>query len=123
MADREEYPVITCQICGVTQQATYSEPTKSNMVERQLCFHCLFWTELLEADRTDMFVAEGHHYHIGPEEGGGPGGIRARGYGGRKHFVQFKDGRRVTTTNLWHQGEVPKRFRDKFPDDATLEMP
>lgn len=117
-----DFPWVDCRSCGERTQATYSEPTRSNMVLNQLCFDCLFWTELVrERQDPTHFVAEGNHYTIGPEDGVGPGGIRARGYGGRRYAVYFTSpARRVITTNLWHQGEVPERFRDRLPDNAVL---
>ena len=43
-----------------------------------------------------------------------------RGFGGAEHFFKFFDGRIVRTTNLWHQGDIPARFRLLLPDNATL---
>lgn len=112
----DEYPTVTCVECGSTVQATYSDPTKITMVERSLCFMCLFWIELVE-ERGDPrhLVSNGHHYTIHDENMRG-----MRGFGGRKWAVYFHDGRREITTNLWHQGEVPERFRERLPDNATL---
>lgn len=117
--DTDSYPLVTCKICRATQQATYSRETRDKMVERQLCFLCLFWTQLIEGDRTNFFVANGHHYQVFAEDAKG-----ARGFGGRQWAIYPNAGGRIMTTNLWHQGEIPERFRERLPDDCTImEVP
>lgn len=109
-----DYPWVLCKECGERQQATYSEPTKSKMVEYELCFHCLFWTEFVWAKDDPKNVRwRHHHYTIGEEDAKGE-----RGNYGRKYAVYFQ-GRRVITTNLWHQGEIPERFWDRLPDNCV----
>lgn len=113
--DTEKYPMVTCKECGETDQATYSEPTRSNMVEQSLCFMCLFWTEKVDRKNDGVsFVYKGEHYIVGPEDAKG-----MKGYGGRQWAIYHKDGRTITT-NLWHQGEVSGRFRDRLPDNCTI---
>jgi hypothetical protein len=58
----------------------------------------------------------GTHYRIGPEKGKG-----FRGFGGGKFVVKFFDGRVVTTTNLWCQGEISPEYRDRLPNNAEFE--
>lgn len=40
------------------------------------------------------------------------------GMGGRGFEIEFLDGRKVTTVNLWGQGEIPTEFRDRLPDNV-----
>jgi hypothetical protein len=118
MYDEVLYPWITCQVCGEQQQAHYTGETRDRMVERQLCFPCLFWQGYVETkDDPTHFVADGHHYVI-MEEDGSPA---FRGYGGSKWLIKFNDGREVVTTNLWHQGAVPILWREQLPDSAVLK--
>jgi hypothetical protein len=43
-----------------------------------------------------------------------------KGFGGRKFIILFEDGRKVITTNLWSQGEIPKSFREDLPNNAKF---
>jgi len=34
--------------------------------------------------------------------------------------IKFRDGRSVTSTNLWCQGTIPLQYRDELPDNAEF---
>jgi len=78
-----------------------------------------FWRKLINA-RTDPrhVVVKAVHYQIGPEDKD----IRRnwRGFHGDRYVIRFKDGREVTSTNLWCQGTIPLQFRDELPDNAEF---
>ncbi|MFF1625581.1 hypothetical protein [Streptomyces sp. NPDC058272] len=57
-------------------------------------------------------VVDGEHFTIGPGDSGG--------YGGRRFDVEFFDGRKVTTRDLWHQGVIPPKHRERYPDNARF---
>jgi hypothetical protein len=57
-------------------------------------------------------VVDGKHYVIGS---GGNGG-----FGGRRFDIEFFDGRRVTTHDLWSQGTIPPKHRKRYPDNARF---
>ena len=42
------------------------------------------------------------------------------GHAGRRFIITFHDGRVIETNNLWHHGEIPARFHDLFPVNATV---
>ena len=45
-----------CKECGeVNFNTSYLEPTKSLMIERELCFSCNFWTDRVNA-ASEMIV-------------------------------------------------------------------
>lgn len=82
------------------------------------CFTCQFWTEKMVPHFRDSPMTArigGRHYRIGPERAGG-----FRGFGGARFIIQFHDGRKVVTTNLWSQGEIPEAYREQLPDNATF---
>ena len=109
------YPRITCKLCGERDEACFSEPTQSDMIERQLCFTCLKWTNMVEdADPNDIFI-DGTAYHIGQESA-----IGMRGFGGRPHTIQRKGQEIIHTTNLWYIGTIPPLFKSKFPNNAVF---
>lgn len=109
---------VTCRECGQMDAANYLEPTRSRMIAQQLCFICLFWTDMvpLRADPANARIG-GIHYHIGPEN---DTHRELRGFGGNLSIIHFADGREVATTNLWHQGKIPDHFRDRLPDNAAF---
>ncbi|WP_433235329.1 DUF6197 family protein [Streptosporangium sp. CA-135522] len=77
-----------------------------------------FWGPGGERDDDDpvkRVVVEGEHYLIVDETCSG-----FRGFGGRRFDIEFFDGRTATTWNLWHQGTIPARWRDRYPDNARF---
>jgi len=121
----EGYQQITCCKCGMEDVNCFVEPVHTNMVKHRLCYNCLFWMEMIDKDKTrpeKVVIAEGHHYLIEPDP---PAGYRGfTGFGGAKFVIQFKDGRRVESRNVWHQGDIPQHFREHFPDNAEfVEQP
>ena len=82
------------------------------------CFTCQFWVEKMDPDCRDSPLTvriSGRHYRIGPERAEG-----FRGYGGARFVIQFHDGRKAVTTNLWSQGEIPEAFWALLPNNATF---
>lgn len=61
---------------------------------------------------------DGEHYLICDEKGS----RGFRGFGGHRFDIEFFDGRRVSTTNLMHQGTVPAKWRERFPDNAQFVL-
>lgn len=97
--------------------------TVHDMFARQpdgTCQKCSFWRQhaTLANDPCSVRVG-GKHYRI-LAEGDGPCGPAFRGFGGARFDIEFLDGRRVTTRNLWHQGTIPEHFRGRLPDNAKF---
>lgn len=92
------------------------DPHYPKAYTKQLCFSCDYWLRLVNHPHAVRVM--GVHFVDG---GYLPDAPRScLGFGGKLHVVEFKDGRRVTTNNLWHQGVIPKRFRDRMPDNAMF---
>ena len=114
-----EYPIVQCRICGKSDRACYCEPTKTNMVERSLCFNCLFWQEYVERkDDPSHIRVDGSYYVVAPEND--RASLSMRGFGGSRFRIRLSDGKVITTTNLWHQGTIPEHFRSQLPDNAVF---
>lgn len=116
----KEHPKVNCHICGEQDEARFTEPTKSRMINEKLCFSCLFWVEKTDPKiRDSMNTAriEGRHYIIRPET---DAPAHCRGHSGRYFVIRFFDGRMVPTTNLWSQGSIPEEFKDLLPDNAEF---
>lgn len=116
-----------CRVCG-------KEFSRDSAVSPTLCseecFHEDFWSQKLlwklNGDRTPdgSMVARirGRHYVIKPDA---PSGIHGfQGFGGCEFVIAFIDGPHkgmvVITRNLWHQGEIPSRFRAQLSDNAVF---
>lgn len=110
-----EMTEFVCKECGKIENSKHYT-TGANLLAHQLCFHCDFWTDYVEQkDRPEMVVIDNAHYVVGDEK---PSIWGVRGFAGRKFVIEFFDGRKVTTTNLWYQGNIPERFLERLPDNA-----
>jgi hypothetical protein len=111
-----------CKECGKPEANPdkYSNcPEKAIMQDKTLCFYCAFWHVLARNSKNKELVIDGHTYSIGrePTPGGDKWGL---GFGGRRFDIEFNDGRKVTTHNLWAGSVVPERWRSEFPDTAKF---
>jgi len=106
---------------------THYGPCKvRNMMEKeQLCFNCAFWeihARDFEAgkEKEKVFFVHGTRYH----DGGKVDKKITRGflgYGGADWIIKIKDtGQIIETNNLWCQGDVPKHFKHRMPDNAEF---
>ena len=116
-----EQKILKCKICGEEETPSrYYDGDK--LEEHQMCFSCNFWRDMLEKDAKraphTVCMIDGTHYVIGDENSKE---TYFRGFGGRRFQIEFNDGHKVVTTNLWCQGEPSKYWRDKFPDNARFE--
>ena len=103
-----------CKCCG--------KPYTKNLVPDAYlgdnCFDCSFWLMKIDISKEEMarrVIVGGVHFSIGDEIDG-----PFRGHGGRKFIIQFFDGRVIETTNLWFQGKIDDRFRERLPDNAVF---
>lgn len=112
-----------CVECGGTDRATCVSGTRERMLARSLCFLCLFWNDRIEAQSNPKAcVINGQSYQDAGRRTGGP--QSSLGFGGREFHIEFFDGRVIETNNLYGQGKVPERFRDRLPDTARfVEVP
>ena len=122
-----DYPIVKCQHCGAEEKASYDIATKTRMVENNRCFTCDYWLELSNEhvkDENCFVVADnspsmhpGVHLFIGKESNEKS---IFKGFGGRKFEIEFSDGRKVISTNVWYQGPVPLRFKHLFTRFAKV---
>lgn len=109
-----------CKICGKEEDPSHWINEK-DMVEHKMCFSCNFWREILEDDEKcpphTVCMIDGTHYRIRPDDPES----HFQGFGGAEFQIEFNDGCKVITHNLWCQGEPPEHWKDKFPDNARFE--
>lgn len=103
-----------CPICG-TEFDRFGIHEKTESGE---CFSCSLWKKRLSlVDNPNVAIIDGVFYTIGDENSTDP----FRGFGGDKFVIKFKDGREVTTTNLWCGGDIPEAWKPKFPNNADFD--
>ena len=103
-----------CEICGkeIEESAYGNKPLCSDE-----CFVADYWLDRVK-DKNDkrQVIIDHDVYYIEPENDTSS----FRGYDGAKFIIHFLDGRKVYTTNLWHNGIIPKAFRDLLPNNAVF---
>ena len=108
-----------CKKCGATFDSSQFIKSYASIMEKQcLCAKCTFWYEHLVDDHNaaahTRATINGEHYVIGPEK------AKLKGFNGIQHVIRFNDGHITTTSNLWYNGEVPKHWKEQFPNNAEF---
>ena len=109
-----------CKVCGKEENISMFYPdTQKKLRQNGLCFSCQVWQERLPlVNNPEVAIIDGTFYTIGPEDDTPK---QLRGFGGDKFVIRFKDGREITTTNLWCGGDIPSVWQDKFPNNADFD--
>lgn len=111
----------TCSECGQVFHPSYVGNDQIGLAlrKRGLCFIDDFWSKAhAEYLAGKRLVVDGQSYTIAPERSTDP--ASCKGHGGRRFRIQYPDGRVVESTNVWSQGPIPERWRDRMPDTATF---
>lgn len=110
-----------CQECNLPKDACYDH------VSRTHCFDCDYWLRLVcDTNPSEQVIVNGVHFIAGGwcDKEPAYGTTRDLGFGGRKFVVKFTSGpnkdKILTTYDMWHQGKIPERFRDRLPDNAEF---
>jgi len=110
---------ITCKNCGSEELLTWDKEHNTKLEKLQLCFTCNFWEEKVKIkDRPETVRINDMHYYISPPVAENYKGFV--GFGGQKFIIEFFDGRKVETNNLWCQGGIPISFREILPNNAKF---
>jgi hypothetical protein len=104
---------IKCRICGKTDNLDrWAQCNESKIMEKEnVCFHCAFWLEKIATTNENTVVVNGTRYTIGKEDPN----LLFKGFGGARFDIEFFDGRKVVSHNLWCQGNIPEEFRS-YPE-------
>lgn len=106
-----------CPTCGEELGKFISD--ERSMKEHGECFECSLWRERLPlVGKSNTAIIDGTFYTIGPEDNTP---LECRGFGGDKFVIRFKDGRTVTTTNLWCGGDISEHWKPQFPNNADFD--
>ena len=113
-----KYKNIVCKECGKNEELHWIKECNERLEKRKLCFSCDHWYSLyLKRNSKSVARIGGKHFIISNDNDTSP----FRGFGGMQFKITFKDGRKVTTSNLWHQGDIPGLWRERLPDNATSD--
>lgn len=108
-----------CKDCGAVNYPVAFTP---NCAEKKIidaegvCFTCAYWRVRIK-EKHDV-VIDGHIYSLGDVKKV-PDSPNA-GMAGRRFEVEFFDGRRVVTHDLWSGSTVPERYKQLIPDTARF---
>lgn len=110
----KEYPTKTCAMCGSEYRESYMDCGELRRMQRDgTCFTCAFWE--LRAETGAKTIIDGCVYSPGRRTSG-----EFRGCAGRRFDIEYFDGKRITTFDLWVGGVIPQRWRDRMPDTARF---
>lgn len=110
---------VKCNDCGTTDYKTnFIGDSKDFMDEHGVCFDCAFWLRVLKEKRRHVIVNGDAYVPSGYHEGGNKDRL---GHGGAVFNFKMNDGTSIKSNNVWHRGKVPDGFKDRLPDNATIE--
>lgn len=111
--------VLVCADCGkagYSTSFTQSSPIKQAMDAHGTCFECAYWR--VQLTKKNDTVIDGRIYSVGDTRK--PPNQPHAGMAGRRFDIEYFDGRRVTTHDLWAGSDVPERHRAQIPDTARF---
>lgn len=117
--DNSNTPDRVCHDCGAVNYSTSFTPTCSEkkLIDAEgICFTCAFWRVQI-AKKHDLVIA-GRIYSPGDIKK--PPNQPHSGMAGRRFDIEYFDGRRITTHDLWAGSEVPERYKHLVPDTARF---
>jgi hypothetical protein len=107
----------TCKNCG---KRVKTSGWADDLFNERLCFDCHFW--LPKTYMEDSFSermplrANGVHYTALMDNSA----KGFKGFGGCMFVFEFFDGRVLSCNNVWHQGTIPAKWREKLPDNGRF---
>ena len=114
-----------CNKCGVEIPSDFldkwNEGNIKDIIKQGYCFDCAFWIDIINElyNKDKSIIIKGEHYY----NSGFKKHIKNdvfMGFGGRLTFIRMDNGNVIKTNDLWHQGKVPKHFKDVLKDNAKF---
>lgn len=110
---------IICPVCG--EKAGQFMSDIPMIKEKGMCFSCDLWSkrakELPTLPKYQTAIIDNTWYTIGNENSQSS----FRGFGGARFQIEFNDGHRVVSTNLWCGGDIPEYWKNKIQNNAKFE--
>ena len=109
-----------CKHCGAEIEFRYVDYCNARLRERQECFRCNHFVEIVESDPDNTLIIGGEMYSVGEEASTS----MMRGFAGAEFFFKFLDSDTLYySTNMWHRGTIPDALRPQMPDNAVWLNP
>lgn len=112
----------TCKECGKRAKVgAYDDDMR--LFERRLCFTCAFWAKYVELEHDveeqlqRLPMRSGGVHRVGVMDNSAKG---FKGFGGTSFIFEHIDGRVIFCNNVWQQGAIPERFKDRLPDNGRF---
>lgn len=105
-----------CRICGKEHENKRWGVPHEDLCSND-CFAQNFWLEIIDEAKKDKYmhpVIDGTCYCVCDEDSKSS----FRGFDGALFYITFNDGHMIATTNLWSNGPVDSRFKDRLPNNA-----
>jgi len=107
-------------LCPCGKWDAPSNWSKNSLVDG-MCFNCSFWEKLIRDAGDNSIRVGGTHYMVKWDAPMKPRGYQgSQGFAGSLFRIKHEDGRYVETNDLWFQGNIPERFRERLPDNAEF---
>ncbi len=102
---------------GGSTQYVLDEADADKAWEMRLTQKQSFWQNYLATSSSSKSVRiEGQHYWLGSATISTP----FNGFSGSWFNIEFHDGRKTRTCDLWHQGIIPQALRSILTDNAVF---
>lgn len=88
--------------------------TVTVLVTEEVDSNDAYW-DGVDADSPNAVRIDGAHYMIGDRRAGHPAW---KGFGGHRWHIIYPDGRHALTDNLWSQGPIPPKHRERLFDNV-----
>ena len=109
-----------CKICGKEEDVSHFIH-REELEKQGICFSCDLWQKrAVDYQKEDKYlhpIIDGVYYTVGDENSKS----YFRGFGGSRFQIEFEDGHKVISTNLWCGGDVPEIWRSKLSNNAKFE--
>lgn len=112
--------IYNCYLCGQEDNLNgYSSSVILDIMHKEkVCFNCAYWIDKIKNPPICREVIGGHYYIVNPFVKR-PENI-IKGFGGQEFYIRKLDGTLIKSNNVWHQGKIPRSFRDQLPDTANF---
>ena len=102
-----------CKKEEIEKPGKHTGPEAKEAMEKGWCWTCGYWS--LAIRKNNMTIIDGFTYKPGTRTEG-----KFRGMAGRRFDIEYFDGQRCTTFDLWGGGQIPENFRHLRPDNAKF---
>lgn len=107
-----------CPECKGIVSFSNDEEDAEYQKENKVCKSCLHTLKRIDCSDSNLVIIDCVGYYIKPYNNSAPS--HCLGFGGREFTIKKANGEIVTTNNLWHNGDIPKRFQKRLSNNAEF---